>query len=1010
MKKRNKIIIIVLSVLAFILIGGIFGFNMFIGTDKFKNMLTGIMEKQINAKVNIDQWDASLFTGFHFTNLSIDQPEGYGAGKLFETSRFTMQFNIWDLLKSKITLSEIIIEDLNAYLNQDSEGLWFFQTMTSKDKKDDDTEKREKHEKKQETDETPSDMLLLAERIKIKNANFLAKDRNGNIIGELKDANISGKINMQGNKINVILDMDMLSVQLSKKITGLSEEVSAKNIAVKLNVDEDKAQIENMSLELFGGSISTKLTALNYMGDQPEIDMEINVNNLNAKPVLAIAGQPADMISTPITCSLSTKLKVKSIDYFKKVMDDLNKQLILFETDHNTLPGLCSLLDNINNLETNLKLGKMHLKGIGPIGELVINESNLPVSIKNRSISLNGISAEIWGGKFLASLNLILDHESLGLKVNLETKGINTAPLLEIVKQDKDMISGTLNAKIAIECAIKDPFPFSPTTIDTSNIKGNIEIGEINSKVAGRTDNVNITFNVSEGKVSVTPLSIKTFGGEINVTLEADKLQSSEPVFNLNLAVRDIDAATLLKSTGQDTSLASGKLNVTLTAKGKGNSLGNLSVDSLIGIGPIKAMGNIEIAKVTLPVNFKEGIVTIQPVVKAFNGELKAALNADITKSPPTFDMKTSISEMDAVSLLKVCGLEDKIVSGPLNVNLTAKGKGDSLSNLDTKATINIPVIYVDMAGTQIKNTNGRIHFINQKALIEEFNAEVYDGSISMTGSYDLQKESFEADVNLESLGLDKALEGFMKDIQQVKHFLDTTKVMTGSAGGNAKVAADINNFDLMKGTFDLKIKDGIIDGHPIQLKLAEVLNKPELENITFSHIDTKGAVDGLLINLDNFDLMSKMIAVTASNATVDINKDELELPIELGLSPDLAEKLDKPVEEIKYGLTKNDNGFLYLPPFKITGSVSKPDIKKAMVEVILKAAAKGYAKKEVFKLLGKDIDEETDKKETDKKETKKEETDNSKTEKSDVMDVIGNVFDGLFGGKKKKKKDKEEK
>lgn len=1019
--KKKKIIIIVLAVIGFLIIGGIFGVNLFIGTDKFKDMLTSKMEDQLHAKVNMDEWDASVFSGIKFTNLSVDQPEGFGSGKLLQTTLFTVQFDFWDLIKKKITLSEIIIDDLTANLNQNKEGLWFFQTLSKQDGTEDATKTAETDEKTSEESETQlpdagmSNLFLMAETLRIKNANFTAKDKDGNVIGELKNGNINGKINIQGSKNDIVMNLESSSISVAKEISGLDDNITVKDLKISLKLDENEIQLKNMSLGIFDGDLKMKMLAKNYQSDKLNMDIELQVNNLNAGPILDIVGQPRDMLASPITLELSTKLDINSVAPLKNFIESSEKSMSLLNADKSTLPIVSELLDNITNIETNISLGKIHAKDIAGIKDLVIDKIKIPIQIKRRSLALNGIEVDMFGGTFKISLNTDIEPDSLGIKVDIETKGIKAAPLLAIAGVEDDMVKGDLNAHITFESAIKDPLPFNPKTIDTSNVKGSISVGGIDTKPAGKIDSLQLFYNIINGKVKIDPLAIKAYDGTIKVVMEADHLQSEKPIFDADIAIENLNCTKLLKSIGEDPELASGNLNLKLLAKGSGNSLENLNLDSNMEVGKITVMKDFVVDKITLPMNLKNGVLNIKPLIEAFKGEIKTDLTAsNVTnldpksRDPlPTFILKTSLSNIDSAPIMKYVELEEMgIVSGPLNVDLSSTGSGNSLENLTADMTLTMPSMRADIANTVVENVNGKIHFANQIAIINEFTADVYDGSISMQGSYDLPRETYDANVNMQSLSLANALEGVVKDIPQIKRFLDVTKVMTGTAEGNAKVTGNIVNFDLLKGTFDLKVKDGVVGGHPIQTRLADILDKPELANIAFSYIDTVGSIDGMLVNLDDFELNSKSIVFLANNGKVDINNDSILLPVEIGLSSKIAAKLEKPVKEIRYGLKQKEDGMHYLPPFEITGSLSKPNIKKAMVEVLAKSAAKGFAKKEILKVLGKELEDLNVVKESSeetnsvavKESTKTDSADNSKEKKDEgTVDKVKGMIDGVF-------------
>lgn len=1015
MKKRNKIIIIVVSVIAFLVIGGIFGANLFIGTDKFKDILIGRMEKELDAKVSMDEWDASIFSGIKFTNLSVDQPEGFGNGKLFTTDLFTVQFDFWNLIRKKITFSEIIIEELSVNLNQNADGLWFFQTKSSQDV-DVPVEKIEEKEGAMSSAPLmPADtnLVLLAQKLKIENASFVARDKVGNIIGELKKLNINGKINIDGSKNDVVLNMTAPIVNISPQISGLTDNVSVKNLELRVKADENEVQLENLSLEIFDGLVELSLIAKNYQSDKLDAEVGIRVDNLNPLPILNIVDQPENMISSPITCNISSKFQIGSVGPIKNFIEMPGEIDRLLKGDQNTLPVLCNLLDTITNIESKITLGRIEANNIADIEKLVIHKVVLPLHIEKRSISLDDIEVYLYGGKLLTSLNLDIKPDSLGLKIDFETKDLNSAPLMVLSGIEDDIVKGDINMKMSMESEIKNPLPFAIETIDTSAIKGTFSIGEIVTKPAGKIDSVNLDYSITGGKIAISPLLIKAYNGEIKASVEANQLQSGSPVFDINFDITNLDGKKLLKSIGEDPELIAGSLNMKMSAKGSGSSLDNIEVESMVEIGALTALGDMEIEQIKIPLKLKNGDVSIKPMIKAFNGEFNAVVNAsnvmniepDTKKPLPVFDLKASISNMDSTPFLLIGELDPTMISGPVNLDLTAKGKGNALENLEADVTVEVPEINVEIAKAIVENINSKIEFANQIAVIKEFNAQVFDGSVNMQGNYYVDKNIYDADVYMDSLSLSTALEGVVKEIPQIQKLLDVTNVMTGSATGSMKVTGSIENIDQIDGTFDFGIKDGVISGHPIQERLSKILGVKELKHIEFSNIDTKGSIaEGMLVKLDIFDLKSENMTFYTTDGIVDINRDKLDLPVEIGLSEKIAEKLDKPVKEIQYGLVKKKDGMHYLPPFSITGSLSRPDIEKAMVQVLTKTAAKGLLRKEVIKATGIDLFEEKES-DNDKEEGNDNVDDDVASELDEtvdkVKDVLDGVFKGLFGGKK---------
>ncbi|MEJ2054296.1 MAG: AsmA family protein [Calditrichaceae bacterium] len=120
MRKALKITyVFVLSILILVIIAfGIIHTPLFKGW--LKNKLVHAAESQLNADISIESITGNLVSGFTVNELSVNQQ----ADSLFFAKSISADYRLFDLLRKKITIGQLILDKPQLKLVRENSGMW----------------------------------------------------------------------------------------------------------------------------------------------------------------------------------------------------------------------------------------------------------------------------------------------------------------------------------------------------------------------------------------------------------------------------------------------------------------------------------------------------------------------------------------------------------------------------------------------------------------------------------------------------------------------------------------------------------------------------------------------------------------------------------------------------------------------------------------------------------------------------------------------------------------------
>ncbi|CAM1350560.1 AsmA-like C-terminal region-containing protein [Tenacibaculum insulae] len=849
--------------------------------------------------------------------------------------------------------------------------------------------------------------ILLAFFILLISIPFLFQDKIVNLVKTTINNNLNAQVDFNEASLSLIKNFPNASVQLSN-VTVINNApfkgdtlVFAKNISLKLKLtDLFKSASEQLSIQSFTIDNALVNVLVNEKGDA-----NYNITIPSDTKTEATTNEPSNfglsIKSYAITNSVikytdaKGKMSLELSDFNHNGSGDFSQSNTELKTETTTaisfsLDGtsyaknqklqLDAILgmDLINNkfsfLKNELKLNKLPLIFDGYVQ---LNDSNQEININFNTPSSDfknflGLIPETYT-KSIANVTT-----NGNFSVNGKVNGIldeTHIPKLDIVVQSK-------NASFK--------YPDLPKSVENININAQVKntTGKLKNTVVNLT---NLSFKIDEDTFSSTAsVNNITTNPKINATIKGalnlGKINQAYP----------IDLKNEL----------SGILKADLSTQFDLNAIKNNQLNR------IKNNGKISVTDFVF--SSKDIVNTLH--IKNTEIDFKPSL-ISLTK----FDAKTGKSDLNASGTLKnVLGflLSNKKLQGNLNVKSNAFYVSDFMQeNTDETSTENtnnqevateslkIPA-FLDCAvladvktvhydNLTLKNVKGKLLLKDEKAILQNVNASVFKGKITLNGEVNTQQKT-------PSFNMDLGLKSF--DIAQSFNGLDLLKSISPIIGAmNGKLNSDINlsgnltkdftpNLASLSGKALAELLTTKID--PKSTKSLSLLNDKlsfiDLSKIDLSDIKTHLSFNNGEVSVKPFKLNYKDIGINIGGShSFDQNMNyniTLDVP---------AKYLGKDVQGLLSKLSAKEQNVTVPITANITGNMANPSVKTDLSSSVTKLSQK-LIQQQKDKLINNTLGNLLG---TKKKDTTK----TSATKQEDKAKKVTNALKGLFGKKKKK-------
>lgn len=225
---------------------------------------------------------------------------------------------------------------------------------------------------------------------------------------------------------------------------------------------------------------------------------------------------------------------------------------------------------------------------------------------------------------------------------------------------------------------------------------------------------------------------------------------------------------------------------------------------------------------------------------------------------------------------------------------------------------------------------------------IERLGVEVFQGKAAVQGTVDYRDpRDAKMDLGLKIEGA--RVSDLLTSSKSINSFSKMGGFLTGQINANATFAGDLKEaqgLDLrtVSSIGDLSIDGAELVNHPLQLRLADYFEAPELKKVVISQWFQPFRIEDGRLYVEGLSIKSQQVELTASGwQSLDGKVDmSLEILLPRGLSEGLRKHVPGELVPVLFG----GDGTQILAPVKLTGSYDSPSVKLDTDRLALEAQA----------------------------------------------------------------------
>ncbi len=538
-KRLGKILgIIVASVLLLIIIA-MFSLNIFLKSESFKKIVINRIETALKVPVEMGSFQTNIFSGVQIDNFNIKNPTDFPEGYSIKTESIILKYDLYGLLRQNFRIEEIQLVRPDINLLQKNDGTWNL-PITSSDKKTGSSKDLPASQPSASPrGEQARAMMLpfIADNVQIIDGNLTLTKA-----GELPLLSIQNfTIRLKIHSINSFPNID-LNLSANKVDSPMTSPI--KDIKANLKTSEGLASLNNLSLNISGGSIEMKGDSTLPSKDKAaEYTATISVKNIDLETLISqFIPEAKELLKGVVDADIT--IKGQGFDTKADIKFSIPSLLVQDKIKIEQVKGNINYADFdfiISDITMNVFGGNVAGKGTGTLASMLNPEFNLAFNVSNidtgAALTALGQDASLAQGKLSGNIN------ASGNISNIKANGRMSSNKLNIKKM------GDLTDIIA---------PFK-ATLTKQNKEVNIE--NFSAKIYGGSvgGKANITFDKNGASKYSTTLNLSGLeAGNALKQLAGKAFLTGKTDGNIQLAGQGTDINTLTGST--DIIFKNGKL------------------------------------------------------------------------------------------------------------------------------------------------------------------------------------------------------------------------------------------------------------------------------------------------------------------------------------------------------------------------------------------------------------------------------------------------------------------
>jgi len=960
----KKLKIFAISLLGIVVVGYLLLFiaaRILFPPERLKEIITPKISEAVGREVSIEDVGLSVFPGLSLNaeGLTIANAEGFSDKPLLKVGDLYLNVKLLPLLRKRVEVASILIKSPKILIEKSKTGKFNFEMGSE--------EKDKVSSEAEEPETSPVSLVVNSARIEDGTLIYLDHQKNKTITIKEIDQNISISLDEELTDIRTEgrLDIKDLNFTDMKKNEGAMNFPSATiKHHFKIDTQSKNVQIEQLMFVIESTQLNFAGSLKNY-DTTPNIDLSLRTNEIELSNILRTIPHDLAPMLTELTAegTINFKMDVKG-EISENKTPNVNGDLSF----NNLTLSYSELPSKISNLN-------------GSIGftDKSLNFRKITARLGNEPFELSGSIIDFehpkYDLKFKADLNLstLKDYiESPSIQSNIPPDKL---PMLTKLNGE-----GKINLKIDVNGEIsEDKLP---------NVNGALSFNNLTlgySELPGKITNLSGAIGFTDKKLDFRNITARL--GSDPVEFSGSIINFEHPRYDLKLKTDlNLNAVKDYIELPKGTSL-SGRLKANIIAKGSVDKPENTRLNGRISVSN-SSLTTPNLAVPLTEINSEVDLAGRK--VKISNLTLRAAKSSisltgeilDPIHNPKgTLQLTSSLLDLDEI--FPETESEEDVTSMREPIKLP-------FETLDGK------VIISKLITNDIVMSNLRADMIirNNVLSIKNVRSDLYSGKLTGSATADFNDPSGLAyTIHIKGDGLD--MNDFASTAIPIEDAFFGKMQIDVNANGTGLSTEEIKKNVVAEGA--TVVFNGKIVNLPVLHSLADFLNLPSFEEISFKTLNNSFKLQNERLSFENFEMKAFDNDLSLGGF---IGLDgSLDISVSMLLSEELTQRFHEKAVKVP-NVFLVDSSRLPLD-FIIKGTKDNPEIRWDTEKAVSRAAKKTVQtglEKGLEKIFG-----------TFKNKTG-EEADSLKSDKDTKEgDPLKNVLEGLFGKKKKKKKSKQE-
>ena len=603
------------------------------------------------------------------------------------------------------------------------------------------------------------------------------------------------------------------------------------------------------------------------------------------------------------------------------------------------------------NADLNLSGGTLKYSGVSK----AIEDINIDARGSDEQFTINSMSLAAAPNTFSMKGSIQKPLDDANRSINLDTNlKFNLATLKEFypISEDTLEMNGVLTARATLQG--------KASQIEQSVQSGSITLknGFLYYQRMGEQPLRNITFeSVLEGpRLTVVEAGFQS--GENNLKAQGviNNYLSESRTIDLKMeGFAMLNQITKYYDLQPTITQLDGNARVNLRAQGRPNEPEQMAFNGTLDVNEM----NMDGEGFTQPITELNGLLKVSPTAATLDSLSFNFGSSDITLSGSLNDYMEYLKAKENRSTTPQ--LSGTYSSNFINVDEiidwedTTETTEPILIELpDLNSSITAKVDRMLITGVNIRNLNAKASTTPAQIKMDEASAQLFEGKASGSMTWDVPRPD-STTITFEGSLKDVRAESFFKEYQVLGEKSDFHKHISGDFSSDISYYSELNQFlepvmssTEMDGNFGMTKSQ--LENHPLQLRIAKMLNSQELESVTLDEWKSTFTVSDTVLTMKDLRLTSGDLGVEL-NGTQHLINGSINYQTKLFLPPRFKKAIASVITSQAAEALTQENGTIMVP-LRVTGTSDNPTVKpdqeviKPIIQKYLKDKAGNVLKK----------------------------------------------------------------